>query len=238
MDLLTWYFERRLDSWGYGSCQPAYRLSHCQGDGVAWYGQLGDTDIIRMLPRLGMTPSQRGAIHRGLDKGISVEVSKIGPAMYDHFNTMECRIDLGGCADELTQFEEQTAELLAQAIDEDLVDRSRQLEREGHDIVEAMPAVPETIRSYGRGDLDVEIRKHPPDEGLLDMVDGADCFLAIRRMMRGAVEVYDLEVEIVEHGASDSYWIGCVEDVPDGVCWRGFARELLRDARQPAATAA
>lgn len=229
MNLITWYFNKKLETWGYGECDVNYSLGYCQGDGVAWYGGLDDSDIRRHALSKLRLPPQIAAINRILDKGaLSVSIRKVGPHMYDHFNTMDVDHELD--EDELTPMEQATALELIGAIESDVVDRSKELERDGYGIIEARPCEKELLRQYEHGDVVVQVWKHPPlDDMDNDWMDPADQYLFVRRMIRGEIELYDLEVEVSWRGVTSGHSVCEVSDTPDGRYWHELARELMRE---------
>lgn len=230
MSLLMWYFKKKLETWGYEDCEISYSLNSCQGDGVAWYGTLGDDNIRRLASRHLTKPPQIGAINRVLDKGVvSISITNIS-THYHHFNTM--RVDYDWDEDELTAFENEAVRDLFAAIEDDVVDCSKTLEREGYEIVFAQPYVPEMMRRYEHGDAVVEITKHPlEDGGYADLMEPVDQYMLIRDMINGKVVMYDLEVEVTWDGVSETRYMSDVTDMVDGHYWHQLARELLGEIR-------
>ena len=58
MEILTNYFKRRLTDYGYSSdLDVHYNLSHCQGDGMAFYGAIGTTELPPLIERFAPTAS-------------------------------------------------------------------------------------------------------------------------------------------------------------------------------------
>lgn len=231
MSLMTWYFKKRLETWGYGDCEIYYSLNSCQGDGVAWYGTL-DEDNIRRLAARHLGGAQIAAINRVLDKGgLRLEI-RCNDHHYSHYNTMsvDCELD----EREMTTMEIATVDELFDAIKEDVVDCSRQLERDGYKIVFASPLDAEMIRRYQRDTVCVEIWKHPVDERY-DMdgyLEPEDLYLFVRSLIRGEGEFYDLEVRIEDDNREyEPEWFGTASDVKDGRYWLTLAREMVHDAR-------
>jgi len=229
MELLNWYFERRLESWGYGECRIRYNLNYCQGDGVAWYGKLDEADVLRMLPRLGLSASETAAIQRVVDD-INVSISDINHH-YHHWNSMEVDVEVLN-EDEMSGAETEAVDALLKALREDVVTRSRELESEGYSLIEASPYEPEILRLYERENLVVEIRKQPVEDAgdpILGYMEPSDVFLLARRMIRGEIERYELEVRATWWGKEESLWIGATDGAPNGRQWVQLAREALSD---------
>lgn len=233
MKLIAWYFKKKLETWGYGECDVSYSLGHCQGDGVAWYGGFDEESIRRLASRLFSPSRERiAAVRRVLDKGaLNMSVRKCGPHMYDHFNTMEvsCEVD----EDEITPFELNAVDELIKAIEEDVVDCSKVLERDGYGITGAYWHEDELLRQYEHGDAIVEVWKRSSEhDGMDDLMEPSNRYLFARSIIRGEVEIYDLELKIYVGGKPfESEWICDVSDAPGGSYWRSLARELLREAR-------
>lgn len=224
MNLLNWYFERCLETWGYGECRIGYSLGYCQGDGVAWYGKLAEADVLRMLPRLGLSASETGAIQRVVDD-INITISDINHH-YHHWNSMEVDVEVLN-EDVMSGAELEAVDVLLKALEKDVVALSKELESEGYRLIEASPSEPVTIRRYERENLVVEVRKHPVDDSVHGYGEPADLLLLAQRMIRGETVRYDLEVKATWWGKEESCWIGSVEDAPDGRYWRSLALENL-----------
>ena len=140
------FFKYELDEIGYPSDKCYWSLGHCQGDGMAFYGDI-DRDAIakirnRVLPR---TSRARSLTNTFLFNYVTFTISDCN-GHYNHHNSMSVNF-------EANNISEKTYQLLIElrdAIQEDVKDLSRDLERQGYDIIDSMDEddnVDENIRA-------------------------------------------------------------------------------------------
>ena len=141
-ELLSETFREALDEKGFPSDDVRWRLSSSQGDGVAFYGQL---DLDKYL-RVNKLKSKFPALSKVADD-IAANIEKVGPHMYDHWNTMrvyfEPQIDL-------TDAQKAQLDKLEDAIKEHIKETSRELEKAGYADIEYREGdeeIAETIRA-------------------------------------------------------------------------------------------
>jgi len=140
------HFKYALDEIGYPSDKCYWSLSNCQGDGMAFYGDI-DRDAIakirnRVLPR---TSRARSLTNTFLFNEVTFTISDCN-RHYNHYNSMAVNFEANNVS-------EKTYQLLIElrdAIQEDVKDLSKELERAGYDIIEGMEEdeyVDENIRA-------------------------------------------------------------------------------------------
>lgn len=93
-------------------------MSYSQGDGVAFYGRCDEEKVLR---RLGFSELVGADI---LIKLVSIN------SHYNHYNSMRAQV-------ESSEVDDATLEDIEEAINADIADVSRQLEREGYETIEA-----------------------------------------------------------------------------------------------------
>lgn len=86
------YFSRTLDEKGYPTNDIRYRLNYCQGDGVAFYGEIDLQDFIEKRHKEleeDLTKHDLRRIKYIAREGYEINIEKSNYYhMYDHFNTM------------------------------------------------------------------------------------------------------------------------------------------------------
>lgn len=121
-DDLTEMFQDELMTIGYPASDVAWRLSNCQGDGVAFYGRL-DSSQLRIL-RDRLMPELPDSEIELLEMNIEQTNS-----YYHHYNTMGLSYTYhGGMCEAIEQF--------VKNVKDDIVDVSKRLEREGYETLE------------------------------------------------------------------------------------------------------
>lgn len=127
-EMLSETFRDQLKEKGLPSDDVRWRLSSSQGDGVAFYGQF---DLKEYLSA-NKLKSKFPALTRVADD-IAANIEKIGPHMYDHWNTM--RVHLEPQVD-LTDGQEAERARLKEQLASDIKDVSRELEKAGYADIE------------------------------------------------------------------------------------------------------
>lgn len=147
---LSQYFARELEALGFepdtrtqnwvgpkgrsGSYQTPtiyWSLSHCQGDGMAWEGRL-DVDVL--ANRL-MSGKEKAAVKRAIQKGEVYEARLTHSGNYYHWNSMDVSLSLCD-EDACTAFERQSWANFVEAVESDVQETSRRLEKEGYAFLE------------------------------------------------------------------------------------------------------
>ena len=132
-DDLTDIFQDELMALGYPVLDINWRLSHCQGDGVAFYGHLDSSQLHilrnRLMPEL--PDSEIELLEMNIEQTSSY---------YHHYNTMGLSYTYYGDMCEVV-------EQFVKNINDDIVDVSKRLEREGYGMLEYNESE-EAIRNY------------------------------------------------------------------------------------------
>ena len=127
-EMLSETFRDQLKEKGLPSGDVRWRLSSSQGDGVAFYGQF---DLKQYLGA-NKLKSKFPALSRVADD-ISADIEKVGPHMYDHWNTMRAHLDPQV---ELTATQKTELANLKEHIASDIKSVSRELEKAGYADIE------------------------------------------------------------------------------------------------------
>lgn len=88
--IITEEMENTLNDLGYEGVEVFWRLSYCQGDGVAFYGKL--TNPEKLLKRLLSEKDFRRWKRISDVIGIDIQINRIW-SHYHHYNTMEVVVD-------------------------------------------------------------------------------------------------------------------------------------------------
>ena len=165
---ITEDFQERLAELGYPTDDVNWSLSYCQGDGVAFYG---DIDVPKVAQRL-LKGDVLELFNRMVEENLTISMSLYRNSFghhYSHWNTMEVEIDGdddGTMMEYLyPELEEGTDEyiekanavqnvfdVLLESVDSDVKDVSSELERSGYeqiDYYQSDEAITEEIRSNG-----------------------------------------------------------------------------------------
>ncbi|WP_065232419.1 hypothetical protein [Gallibacterium anatis] len=163
MNTLTNYFQKRLIEFGFPmDLNIEYSLSHCQGDGVAFYGDIRYEDFLNLFKHIYPNEQRKYQMFKRLISAIFGwealfydTISIVGNSFswrYSHWNTM--KLD-APCADDLLFFCDKNLQTewyfpkqyvsRYKALWNDFIydlqvyiqDVSRQLETEGYRIIES-----------------------------------------------------------------------------------------------------
>ena len=242
MRLLTTYFKRELQKRGYPTDDIGYSLSYCQGDGVAWYGDIDTEELVSLANRL-LSGNEKAAAKRAIEKGCSVSISRNSFGYhYSHFNTMDVVAE-DYYADELTEFEASSLNALETAIQDDVRDVSHSLECDGYRIYEAGNegwGLSNRQRSYSTDKFVVRISE--VEDRDFDMDDWFDELSndVYADFVSGKARYFTLEVKVentdgVELGAS--YLGGCLAYNNDkDRFYGGYLRQKVSEAISEART--
>lgn len=103
-------YEERLSELHYPKDDIRWRLSSCQGDGMAFYGHVYNDDVKEIAKRL-MSEEDFNKIESEVWNNIKLSINKSGAFhMYDHFNTMIVQIESNSEFDELERLEDLISE--------------------------------------------------------------------------------------------------------------------------------
>lgn len=129
---ITERFAEVLTEHGLPTDDVEWRLSHSQGDGVAFYGSMDGDDIKKLLEKV-LGDSKRIFIdHFELSAEI---VRNAYGNHYSHYNTMQVFMERG--KEYTTQNTKLAGKMIWDTIAETVVSVSRQLEKIGYEMVEA-----------------------------------------------------------------------------------------------------
>ena len=118
---LTQMFKEDLQELGYPTNDVRWSLSFSQGDGVAFYGIVHEVE--KILTRLGLADLV------DFNAGVDINIEKVGPGNYDHYNSMEVEVRLYDALGD----REAREETIAEAVEEDVERVSQQLQKMGED---------------------------------------------------------------------------------------------------------
>lgn len=196
MNLLTAYFKRQLVSAGFPEgLSVEWSLSYCQGDGMAFYGYLTFDDLITLSQKVYAKNKRKQRMFARLV--LAIEAADYNDSFeiyrncfgyrYSHSHTMELSIT---SAEDLRFFDEflnkdawyfaksKKAHYMA-LWDEFIVDlesyireTSDELASKGYQILDAMPASPESVYQFDTANYRIEIVSQPTDLNWMDEEDG------------------------------------------------------------------
>lgn len=196
MNLLTAYFKRELVSAGFpDDLQVEWSLSYCQGDGMAFYGDLSFDDLVTLSPKIYATNKCKQRMFARLVQSVqswdyneSFEIRRTGMGYrYSHYNTMALTIT---ASEGLRFFDEffgkedwyfpQAKKGCYMALWDEFVedleshirDTSRELERQGYRILDAIPNSPEQVYCFDTENYRIEMVSLPADLNWIDEEEG------------------------------------------------------------------
>lgn len=226
--VLNTYFKHALVKAGFpDTLDIEYSLSHCQGDGVAFYGWLDTDDLINLFNVLNPKQKRKQKMFANLlnhikswefsyDLNVEIVRNRFGHR-YSHWNTMDLSAKTSDC---LTFFEDCEArkdwyfqatkvgkyKMLWDGFIEDLEqyikDTSCELAAVGYQIIEASPYDTETVFKFNTENYLVELnRKH--SEFYSDSVDwvfGDECDFeeVIEEIRKGRLCYADFEATVID----------------------------------------
>lgn len=141
-------FVQRLEEKGYPTDDIRYSLNHCQGDGMAFYGEIDLEEFIQIRHEeleKSLSKHDLRRIKYIAKEGLTIDIRKNQYFhLYDHYNTMI--VEVNGYVDEYMSYrakerdiEEMTNSVyeLEEFIKYDVKDISGELESIGYDIAES-----------------------------------------------------------------------------------------------------
>lgn len=142
MSIVKEYFEDVLSRMGYGDTEVYYSLGYCQGDGVAFYGEIDLERVARRI--LGPKRHIEAVLNVLADEGgkYGIERPRVqripGRGRYDHAFTMEIGGDLEFLdEDDVDSLTREAWAEFTEALLEDVQRISYRLERDGYALYEA-----------------------------------------------------------------------------------------------------
>jgi len=208
MSELKWYFQRLLESWGYGSCDVSWDAS---GAPESWSGFVGNPR--RLLFRIGVDePVIRAIEDSSYDLWVDGDSACLKPRVgrgsmgvvdTTVLNQVECDLE---------------SRLRAVAKTRSRYAKATHVGADFHEVV----------ARYSTRNLRVCVAKHTADLRPWPMLDPVDQYLRINRLAKGEAEVFDLVVEIQpRNGFCHSLRVMNVTDDGNGFRWRRLAIEAM-----------
>lgn len=130
-EMVTESLQESLTDAGLPGLDLEWSLSYCQGDGVAFYGRI-DLDALIALPTFAEYAEEVKRLDAEGDLLIEIVRNSYGHH-YSHRNTMNVSIESNSESKTLTALEEDLSQYIK--------DVSRQLEREGYEMIESMQSM-------------------------------------------------------------------------------------------------
>ncbi|UQX69025.1 hypothetical protein [Mannheimia haemolytica] len=225
--VLNTYFKHALVKAGFpDTLDMEYSLSHCQGDGVAFYGRLGTDDLIQLFNHLNPQKRKQKMFANLLthieswethdDIGFEIIRNRFG-YRYSHWNTMEL---YAKTADQLVFFNDSDArrnwyfptskvdkykglwDEFIQDLEQYIKGISRELETNGYQIIDASPYQTETVFKFNTENYLVELKRKPSEfySEPVDWVFGDECDFktSIEELLQGKVYYADFEAIVTD----------------------------------------
>lgn len=145
---ITESFTDELSELGYTDVEVNWSLSHCQGDGVAFYGTLYTQELLKIAKRLLSERDYNRLEVIGECEDVSVEINRSGWGNYHHWNTMSVELVDAHCWEDYPKVLE-LLEKLVEEIEKDVVTISKRLEEQGYAEIDyrfSKEAIEESIR--------------------------------------------------------------------------------------------
>ncbi len=227
-EMIKDYIQHRLVELGYpDDLTIEFSLGYCQGDGVAFYGKIGDDAAESLMKRL-LNPEREGlnsvdrvknlmafkhieGMFRVIREYSSVELeisrNDFGNH-YSHFNTMTLS-DESESIDQLSEEESGVTddELKAwgdawlrfyEALKQDIVDTSKSLESEGYKLIEAMSGEEEVTWEFSTENYIVRLSEMPSRDFDMDGWDEEVIHDTWKSMIDGEERVVGLKAEVLD----------------------------------------
>lgn len=223
--------ENTLTALGYLDMEVAYSLGYCQGDGVAWYGELSRESLAILLPRLlgELTSTNEVAkilgVLRDYRRYEKIEITR-NCHRYCHENTMTLNssVEFRGLIDEDDEHAmsaaEVTPELLAHwdelwevfipKLQRDMRATSLKLRDEGYAILESTSREKVSVWKFATANFTVEFYELPVEGGDFEWLDADVQSSTIQAMIRGEQRYVNLKAEVFScHDWPVATSIGC-----------------------------
>lgn len=234
--LIKFHFTRTLAALGYPTEDINYSLGYSQGDGVAMYGDIDTDGLTAMAQRLLKGPQKAGA-KRAIAKGCTASISRNSFGnLYSHYNTMQVN-DESHYAEELTEYEESAFSSLIEAIEQEVVSTSKQLESDGYAIVEAGSSVftlDDKKRTFETARFLVEIEEVEEEDFNIDDWDESLQSDFLDSLIAGKQRYFCLKVSVSGHDGIElgTSYLGCCTQMTDkhDRTYGGYLRQLVAEA--------
>ncbi|MHB8697766.1 MAG: hypothetical protein ACYC9J_06980 [Sulfuricaulis sp.] len=239
------YFAREIKKHGYDVPPKdiSYSLGYCQGDGMSFTGSfLGHEmkDVCRRLFR-----GYGGKIFpiiRALTKGASIRINRIDHH-YCHYNTV--RIEGDDDATDTTPLEHECFIEFVKAVEEDVRDICKGLEKEGYAILEAFGyhGEEENVRTFRTKHFELRISELAEDSdidfGDVDEQFYDDLIQEKLRIRHVKVEVFHLDEngEVIDEIGSSHLGEVCITNGAMDRSYGGYRQQMINEAISEARTA-
>jgi hypothetical protein len=241
-NLITHYFKHALEALKYPTDDIGYSLSYCQGDGMAFYGDLDSEQLTFHANRL-LSGTEKAAAKRAIEKGFTCQIYRNSFGYhYSHYNTMNVSVDDNYyCEDDATEFENAAFEALVEALEADIVSISQTLEEEGYAIAEAGSSVftlEQHKRTIKTARFQVDIEEIEDEDFDLDAWDEDLALSTLNDFVSGELRYFTLKVTVssidgLELGTS--YLGGCVEsNTQPSRNYGGYLKQAVSEAIEEA----
>lgn len=140
--------QTTLENKGYEGLDLHWSLSHCQGDGVAFYGRLFTTDLVKLAERLLSDKDYQRLKLVGTLADFEIEIYDTNNR-YHHHNSMKVFLDDVQSLEDFPKIWE-LLQKLERAIAEDVREVSKELEEQGYAEIEyyfSKESIEENIRA-------------------------------------------------------------------------------------------
>ena len=237
MNLIKTYFTRQLEKRGYPTDDINYSLNYCQGDGMAFYGDIDEEALIRLADTL-MKGTEKAAVKRAIDKGATVTIDRNSCAThYSHYNTMTVIAE--ACfGEELTDFEWASFQSFEQALEEDIKATSKSLEADGYAIADAgsqYGALADKKRTFNTARFTLIIEELEDEDFSLEYWDDSLIDETIQAFIDKKQRYFTLKVSVVarddETVLGESYLGGCTQsNESPSKNYNGYLPQMVSEA--------
>ena len=253
--MLNTHFENQLEKLGYIDMQIAYSLSHCQGDGMAWYGEVSQECLSILMPRLVgdlVTAEEIAKMLKVLNDYRRYEKLSINrnDHRYCHENTMsiddtvcfsgliepEDTVALNGAGvtpDILAHWDEIWSKFIV-TLRRDMRKLSRQLRDYGYKLIECASREDKVVRVYTTQNFTVRFKEKETDlDAITEWFDDDLALALIEDMLNGKTKYVVLKAEVIENLHNTVISSELIDGifVPEGSKhYGGYQRSLLKDA--------
>lgn len=197
--LVTAYFKKELGKLGYTVKDIEWRLGHCQGDGMAFYGTVSANDLVAIARRImDGRGVEKFAAYRAIAAGSSISIGRNSYGHhYSHFNTMDVTSEYIGDDDTEkggSAVMENAFDQMVRGIVEEVREMSKKLADDGYEIMDAFRWEDECVRTFRTGRFEVRVieLKEEPEFIFPSELDDLD----YESLVRGRVRITGLKVEI------------------------------------------
>lgn len=253
MNILNTYFKHELINAGFpDELCVEWSLSCCQGDGMAFYGDLSFDDLVNLSQKIYANQKRKQNMLKkliltieGYDYDESFEIYRNGFGHhYSHFNTMDLSIT---AAEDLRFFDDENKgawyfktakkgrymalwDEFIEDLEQHVRDTSKELASQGYRISEASPYSEEVVYQFDTEHYQVELVRHPSELWYLEYDETLNlCQEILHQGIHYAdffAQVKDRETGMV---LGDSY-CGFVTYANGDKTFDGIRQSLIREA--------